>query len=70
MTSAFLALDQEKVMHLDLKPENILVTKEGNEEGGQGHYKVCDFGCAEIANFSKLSGYEKSCFGTLNYLAP
>ena len=56
-------------MHLDLKPENILVAMEG-ELGSTGHYKICDFGCSEIAKFSRMSGYQKSAFGTFNYLAP
>lgn len=52
-------------MHLDFKPENILLLdKEGK------YFKICDFGCAQISNLSKLSGYEKSAFGTFNYLAP
>ena len=52
-------------MHLDLKPENILVA---NKEGT--HYKLCDFGCSQLSEFSKMSGYEITSFGTFNYLAP
>lgn len=65
ITSAFLALSSHNVMHLDLKPENILVA---SEEGD--YFKLCDFGCAQISNYSKMSGYEANAFGTFNYLAP
>jgi serine/threonine protein kinase len=50
-------------MHLDLKPENILFCI-------NGYYKICDFGCSQIAKASKMSGYESSTFGTFNYLPP
>lgn len=65
MTSAFLTLDEAKMMHLDLKPENILIA---NDEGN--YYKICDFGCSQIQKYSRMSGYQTSCFGTHNYLAP
>jgi len=52
-------------MHLDLKPENILIA---NKEGT--FYKLCDFGCSQISQFSRMSGYEVTAFGTFNYLAP
>lgn len=52
-------------MHLDLKPQNILIA---NKEGT--YFKLCDFGCSQISNYSKMSGYEVTAFGTFNYLAP
>lgn len=52
-------------MHLDLKPENILISS-----SNEGYYKICDFGCSQIAIKSKLSKYENQIFGTFNYLAP
>ncbi len=65
MVSAFLDLDRKKLMHLDYKPENVL------KAGKNGrYYKICDFGCAQISAISRMSGYEKSVFGTFNYLAP
>ena len=66
ITSAFLALSNQNVMHLDLKPENILIA---SAEGK--YFKLCDFGCAQISNYSKMSGgYKTNAFGTFNYLAP
>ena len=44
MVSAFLELNRHNVMHLDLKPENILIA---NDAGN--HFKICDFGCSQIA---------------------
>ena len=65
MVSAFLELSNKKIMHLDLKPENILVSKSSSSL-----YKICDFGCAQIAVQSKLTKYKNEAFGTFNYLAP
>lgn len=63
MCSAFLELDSKQMMHLDLKPENILIA-------GPGYYKVCDFGCSQMATNSKFSRMDNQVFGTFNYLAP
>ena len=65
ITSAFLELRDKKVMHLDFKPENVLIADKDGK-----HYKICDFGCSQIANISKISGYESNVFGTFNYLSP
>lgn len=65
IVSAFLQLSSKKVMHLDLKPENILISRTHNS-----YYKLCDFGCSQLAINSKLSKYTKQAFGTFNYLAP
>ena len=65
MNSAFLELLDKKLMHLDLKPENILISKTN-----PNYYKICDFGCAQIAIKSKMTKYNDSTFGTFNYLAP
>ena len=65
ITAAFLELESKKLMHLDMKPENILtVDKEGK------YFKLCDFGCSQLSDISRLSGYENTVFGTFNYLAP
>jgi serine/threonine protein kinase len=63
--SAFLELENKKIMHLDLKPENILLADDDGK-----HYKICDFGCSQMSEISRLSGYETQVFGTFNYLAP
>ena len=65
MVSAFLELERKKIMHLDFKPENVLFA----DTKGR-YYKICDFGCAQMSNISRMSGYEKNAFGTFNYLAP
>lgn len=65
MNSAFLELLEKKLMHLDLKPENILISQQT-----PNCYKICDFGCAQIAIQSKLTKYDNQLFGTFNYLAP
>jgi serine/threonine protein kinase len=52
-------------MHLDLKPENILIS-----QTTPNCYKICDFGCSQIAIQSKLTKYDNQLFGTFNYLAP
>lgn len=65
INSAFLELLDKKLMHLDLKPENILISKTN-----PNYYKICDFGCAQIAIQSKLTKYNNNTFGTFNYLAP
>jgi serine/threonine protein kinase len=63
--AAFLELLEKKLMHLDLKPENILIAAHSDN-----CYKICDFGCAQIAIQSKLTKYDNQTFGTFNYLAP
>lgn len=52
-------------MHLDLKPQNILLSN-----CTEDCYKICDFGCSQIALKSKFSKFNNNIFGTFNYLAP
>lgn len=63
VVSAFLELEKFNVMHLDLKPENILVASDG-------YYKICDFGCSQLAEKSRITRYNNDIFGTHNYMAP
>ena len=65
IVAAFLELESKKIMHLDFKPENVLIA----DNNGR-YYKICDFGCAQMSNISRMSGYENNVFGTFNYLAP
>lgn len=65
MCSAFLSLRENNLIHLDFKPENILMVDKSGK-----FFKICDFGCAQISMYSRMSGYEKNAFGTFNYLAP